>query len=98
MDAAPPIGVCADYQPVPGFLTFSAVQGRHDEAVTISIFETQARAEESVRQVATWVAKKGASLLQGLPERMVEPVRVSRGPVSSPVNSPHPVPQRACPS
>lgn len=92
MDTAPPIGVCAEYQPVPGFLTFSAVQGRQDEADTISIVETQAGAEESIRQAAHWVAKKGASLLQGLPERMGGPARASRGPVSSPVNSLQPIP------
>ncbi|HKF36903.1 MAG TPA: hypothetical protein VKB35_08380 [Ktedonobacteraceae bacterium] len=56
MDAAPPIGVCAEYQPVPGFLTSSAVQGRHDETVPISIVETQVGAEESVRQAAHRVA------------------------------------------
>jgi Antibiotic biosynthesis monooxygenase len=80
---------------VPGFLSYDAIQVRHDEAVTVSIFETQAGAEESVRQAADWVAKNLASLIQGLPEILVGHVRVHSGPVRSPVNSPQPVPQRA---
>lgn len=73
---------------VPDFIAYYALQVRHDEAVTVSIFETQAGAEESVRQAAEWVAKHLASLNQGLPEITVGHVRVHCGPVSLPMNSP----------
>lgn len=63
---------------VPGFIAFYALQARDDEAVTVSIFDTQARAEESVRQAGDWVAKNLESLIQGLPEITVGQVRVYR--------------------
>lgn len=64
---------------VPGFQAYYALKVREDEAVTISIFDTQAGAEESVRRAATWVAKNLASLNQGLPEIIVGQVSVYQG-------------------
>jgi hypothetical protein len=63
---------------VPGFIAYYALEARHDEAVTISIFETQAGAETSVRQAASWVATHLASLNQGFPEITVGHVRVCK--------------------
>lgn len=68
---------------VPGFIAYYALQVRDDETMTVSIFETQAGAEESVRQAADWVAKNLESLNQGLPEITVGQVRVSQ--VQNPV-------------
>jgi antibiotic biosynthesis monooxygenase len=62
----------------PGFIAYYALQVRDDEAVTVSIFDTQAGAETSVRQAADWVAKNLESLNQGLPEITVGQVRVSQ--------------------
>jgi len=63
---------------VSGFIGYYALQVRDDETMTVSIFETQAGAEESVRQAADWVAKNLESLNQGLPEITVGQVRVSQ--------------------
>jgi hypothetical protein len=68
---------------VPDFVAYYALKVRDDEAVTVSIFDTQAGAEESVRQAAEWVATNIASLNQGLPEIVVGHVRAHSGPVSS---------------
>jgi heme-degrading monooxygenase HmoA len=62
---------------MPGFLAYYALKVREDEAVTISIFETQKGAELSVQQAAEWVAKHLVSLLQTFPEIIVGQVRVS---------------------
>jgi hypothetical protein len=64
---------------VPGFLAYYALKVREDEAVTISIFDTQAGAEESVRRAAAWVANNLAALNQGLPEITVGHVSVYQG-------------------
>jgi heme-degrading monooxygenase HmoA len=61
---------------VPGFQAYYALKVREDEAVTISIFETQAGAEESVRRAAAWVAHNLVALNQGLPEITVGSVNV----------------------
>src|ERR1700694_5835966 len=64
---------------VPGFQAYYALKVREDEAVTISIFDTQAGAEESVRRAAAWVANNLAALNQGLPEITVGHVSVYQG-------------------
>lgn len=63
---------------VPGFIAYFALEVRNDEAVTVSIFDTQAGAEESVLEAADWVAQNLVSLNQGLPEITVGQVRVSQ--------------------
>jgi hypothetical protein len=80
---------------VPGFIAYYAMEVRNDEAVTVSIFETQAEAEESVRQAAEWVARHLAPLNQGLPEITVGHVRAYSGPVNLSVPSSAFVTQRA---
>lgn len=71
----------------PDFVAYYALKVRDDEAVTVSIFDTQAGAEESVRQAAEWVATNIASLNQGLPEIIVGHVRAHSGPASSAARS-----------
>jgi hypothetical protein len=66
----------------PDFISYYAVKVRDDQAVTVSIFDAQAGAEESVRQAAEWVATNIASLNQGLPEITVGHVRAHSGPMS----------------
>ena len=61
---------------VPGFVGYYVLEVRNDQVVTISIFDTRAGAEESIRRAATWVEQNIASLIQGLPEITVGEVRV----------------------
>jgi len=72
---------------VPGFVAYYALEVRNDEAVTVSIFDTQAGADESVRRAAEWVAHNLASLNQGLPEITVGHARIQSGLVSMPMES-----------
>jgi hypothetical protein len=72
---------------VPGFVGYYALEVRNDEAVTISIFDTQAGADESVRQAVEWVDHNLASLNQGLPEITVGQARVHSDLVSLPMES-----------
>lgn len=67
---------------MPGFRAYYVLEVRNDEVVSISIFDTQAGAEESVRRSADWVAKDLVSFLQGLPEIIVGQVRVQSGLMS----------------
>ena len=78
---------------MPDFVAYYALKVRDDEAISVSIFDTQAGAEESVRQASEWVATNIASLNQGLPEIMVGHVQALSGsrPVSSSTRSDHPV-------
>jgi heme-degrading monooxygenase HmoA len=50
---------------VPGFLSFYAVRLGEDEIITISVFETQAQANESSTVAAEWVLAHIAPLLAG---------------------------------
>jgi heme-degrading monooxygenase HmoA len=61
-----------------GFRAYYVLQVRNDEVVSVSIFDTQAGAEESVRRAADWVAKNISSFIQGLPEVTVGHVRIFR--------------------
>jgi hypothetical protein len=72
---------------VPGFVAYYALDVRNDEAVTVSIFDAQAGADESVRRAAEWVAHNLASLNQGLPEITVGQARIQSGLVSLPMQS-----------
>ena len=75
----------------PGFISYYAMKVRDDQAVTVSIFDTQAGAEESVRLAANWVATNIISLNQGLPEIMVGHVQAHSGPLSKGARSEEPV-------
>ena len=72
---------------VPGFVAYYVLEVRNDEAITVSIFDTQAGADESVRQAAEWVAHNLASLNQGLPEITLGQARIQSGLVSGPIKS-----------
>jgi heme-degrading monooxygenase HmoA len=61
---------------VPGFGAYYVLQVRNDEVVSISLFDTQAGAEESVRRAAAWVAEHLVSFLQGFPEITVGHVSI----------------------
>ncbi len=61
---------------VSGFIAYYAIEVRNDEAVTVSIFDTRAGAEESVWQAADWVTKNLASLNRGITEVTLGQVRV----------------------
>ncbi|HZU03161.1 MAG TPA: antibiotic biosynthesis monooxygenase [Ktedonobacteraceae bacterium] len=61
---------------VPGFRVYYVLQVRDDEVISVSIFDSQAGAEESVRRAADWVAKNLSSFIQGLPEVTVGYVRI----------------------
>ena len=50
---------------VPGFVEYVGVQVGEDEGLTISLFETQAQAEESTRRAAEWVKQNVAPLAAG---------------------------------
>ncbi len=63
---------------VSGFCAYYVVQVRDDEVISVSIFDSQAGAEESVRRAADWVAKNISSFIQGLPEVTVGHVRISQ--------------------
>lgn len=63
---------------VSGFRAYYVLQVRDDEVVSVSIFDSQAGAEESVRRAAEWVAKNISSFIQGLPEITVGHLRISQ--------------------
>jgi heme-degrading monooxygenase HmoA len=63
---------------VPGFQAYYVLQVRDDEVISVSIFDTQAGAEDSVRRAAEWVAKNIASFIQGLPEITAGQVKISQ--------------------
>jgi heme-degrading monooxygenase HmoA len=62
----------------PGFQAYHVLQVRDDEIISVSLFDTQAGAEDSVRRAADWVAKNIASFIQGLPEITVGEVKISQ--------------------
>jgi hypothetical protein len=71
---------------VPGFIAYYAIQVRDDEAIIVNIFDTQAGAEEGIRQAANWVAKNLISLTQGFPDITIGTVRIAQ--VQNPVMLP----------
>jgi hypothetical protein len=52
----------------PGFVAYYGVEAGADVWASVSIFDTQAQAEESNRLAADWVKKSVASLVSGPPE------------------------------
>lgn len=62
---------------ISGFVAYYALEVKDDEAITVSIFDTQAGAEESAWQAADWVTKNLASLNRGLAEITLAQVRIS---------------------
>jgi hypothetical protein len=63
---------------VSGFIAYYALEVSDEEAITVSIFDTRAGAEESVWQAADWVTKNLASLNRGLTEITLSQVRISQ--------------------
>ena len=52
----------------PGFVAYDLVDAGNDVVVTVSVFQTQAGAEESNRMARDWVKQTIASLLSGPPD------------------------------
>lgn len=52
----------------PGFIAYHLVNTGNGTLATVSLFESQAGAEESTRMAAEWVKENLASLLEGPPE------------------------------
>jgi hypothetical protein len=70
----------------PGFQAYYALDAGLDRIATVSVFEDQAGAEESIRLASDWVRQNIASLLPDPPEVLQGEVRAheaaSAGPVS----------------
>jgi hypothetical protein len=52
----------------PGFVSYQVVDGGNGAVASISVFESQAGAEESNRMAADWVKRSIAPLMSGPPE------------------------------
>lgn len=63
---------------VSDFRAYYVLQVRDDEVISVSLFETLAGSEESVRRAADWVAKNLSTFIQGLPEIAVGNVRIAQ--------------------
>ncbi len=63
---------------VPGFQAYYVMEAQDDQVTSVSLFDTQAGAEESARRAAAWREKNLVSFLQGLPEIIVGEVRISQ--------------------
>ena len=63
---------------VPGFVAYYVLQSGNDTVISVSIFDSQAGAEESTRQAADWVQHNIASFIRGLPEIKTGVVRVHK--------------------
>jgi Antibiotic biosynthesis monooxygenase len=59
---------------VPGFVSYSLLDGGHGQLVTYSVYESQASADESTRKAAAWVKEHIASMVPA-------PPRVLEGPI-----------------
>ena len=53
---------------VPGFIAWYAVDAGNDIVFSVSIFQDQAGADESIRLAADWVKQHLAALVEGPPE------------------------------
>ena len=62
----------------PGFVTYYLVDIGNDKAVTVSIFNDQAGAEESGRRAQAWVSENLAPLMAGPLEVMVGEVAIHK--------------------
>lgn len=64
----------------PGFIAYYVLNAGNDVSASVSIFETQAGAEESNKMAADWVSKNIAGLVTGgAPEITAGEVSVSSG-------------------
>lgn len=61
---------------VQGFRAYYVLQVRDDQVISVSLFDSPAGAEESVRRAADWVAKNISSFIQGRSEIAVGHVRI----------------------
>ncbi len=55
---------------LPGFHAYYVFDSGNGTATSVSVFETQAQAEESNRQAAEWVKKTIPTLITGTPQIM----------------------------
>jgi hypothetical protein len=56
---------------IPGFVSYSILDGGHGHLVTYSVYETRAGADESTRKAAAWVKEHIASMVPA-PPRVLE--------------------------
>ena len=52
----------------PGFVSYHVIEGANEVLVSVSVFETQAGAEESNKMAAEWVKKSLSQFMAGPPE------------------------------
>jgi heme-degrading monooxygenase HmoA len=69
---------------VPGFLAHYDLEVRHDEVVSISLFETQEAWEASQPRTARWTLEQLTPLLQTFPEITAGQVKASSHPLHRP--------------
>jgi hypothetical protein len=62
----------------PGFVSYHGVDAGNGDWASISIFESQAGADESNRQAASFVAEHLAALIEGQPEIVAGHLAVSK--------------------
>ena len=63
----------------PGFVAYYLVDAGHDVNVSVSVFQSQAGAEESNRLAADWVKQNLAALIEGAPEITAGEVSAHKG-------------------
>lgn len=61
-------------QQVPGFVEYLNVDLGDGQGATISVFSSQASADESTERAAAWVKENLAGLIEGPPEVMAGPI------------------------
>jgi hypothetical protein len=61
---------------VSGFRAYYVLQVGDEEVISVSLFDSPAGAQESVRRTADWVAKNLSAFIQGQPEIAVGHVRI----------------------
>ncbi len=62
----------------PGFISYHLIDAGGGVGVTITVFETQAGAEESNRRAAEWVKQNLAELLPNPPQITAGEVKISK--------------------
>jgi len=72
-------GLVSIMSSVPGFVAYYVVQTGEDELVTVTVFESQAGAEESNKVAANWVRDNLGPLMAGPLELSAGEVVVHKG-------------------
>src|SRR5262245_4481139 len=69
-------GVVPVIRAIPGFVSYSLLDGGHGHLVTYSVHESQADAGESARKTAACVKEHIASMVLGPPRVLEGPIRL----------------------